>query len=439
MIYITQEGVDRLVNDLTELFRDLYDPELFNPVRYIQSSIKRMVDESSASDDVKERVNHKTPIQLASRLHPNLANVIMHGWDGFGLTEEVSEFTLEEIVTDTYRRKLIREYNVIQWPGDFPDDLINTLTAADLQASYQTEVDRRLTTPKMVFLAKLQSRIIVEKHLRAFAEKDDTPDVYKELVERYFKGDTVLKTVQIKRRTKEYDVSQCVYLRYPAGTQTSEGGLLVFLNEPAQSAVLILPRAGRREFIEGSKTLHRLIHARLPLYAQLTPGNDKLRYHEFFYGSQIQYICPLQFAVNDDVFGELHSRTIKRLKSDIDVLVSTDTERMNDLLLQTGITILGAIGLATTAPAGPSLALTRAIVGLLSGGGSVAFKVLRGANADLPQEAQAFYNEAMLDTLKLLVGPIVELATGSEHGSQVVSEVIDIVYDELAEATPEPE
>lgn len=59
-LQLTPEGVARLASDMTELFKDLYDPNLIDPVQYIRSSIKRMINESSACEEVKERVDSQT-------------------------------------------------------------------------------------------------------------------------------------------------------------------------------------------------------------------------------------------------------------------------------------------------------------------------------------------------------------------------------------------
>jgi hypothetical protein len=102
-------------------------------------------------------------------------------------------------------------------------------------------------------------------------------------------------------------------------------------------------------------------------------------------------------------------------------------------MFQVGITVFEALAIVVAAPAGPSLVLTRALVTALAGGGAVAFRVLRGVNEDLPNEARAFYEDALKEGLKQLIGPIVEFATGSEHASEVISQVTDIVVEELLE------
>lgn len=432
-LQLTPEGVARLASDMTELFKDLYDPNLIDPVQYIRSSIKRMIDESSACEEVKERVDSQTWITVGSIIEPGLEALWELSWDGLGYNEERRDYRLEEIVTDTYRRKLTREHNAIKWPSDFTDDLIDALESADLQASYQADVERCLNAPKTRFLSKFQARVEVESRLREFAEKTDVPYIYKQLIQDYFDEKVALETVQFRDQLNQYRVSRVVYLRYPANRKSPAGGLLVFLGEPAETAVLELPREGRRQFIETSPELHRLIFKRLPLKAQLTDGNDKLSYVLSFMGPRVQQIAPLQFMDSDDIFETLHDIQIDRLKADIDILVSTDGERLNELMLQVGITVLEGLMIVAAAPAGPSLVLTRAIVTALAGGGAVAFRLLRGVNEDLPNEARALYVDALKEALKQLIGPIAEFATGSEHASEVISQVIDIVSEELIE------
>ncbi|MFJ5299580.1 hypothetical protein ACIQAL_24050 [Pseudomonas sp. NPDC088368] len=432
-VQLTPEGIKRLSSDMTELFRDIYDPNLIDPVQYIRSSIKRMVNESSAYEEVKERVDGQTWITVSSIIEPGLQALWELGWDGLGHNEERRDYRLEEIVTDTYRRKLTRQHNAIKWPGDFTEDLIEAFESADLQASYQADVEKHLNNPKARFLSKFQARIEVETRLRKFAENPDTTDIYKQLVQDYFDEKVSLESVQFRDQLNQYSVPRVAYLRYPATQNSPAGGLLIFLGEPAETAVLELPKEGRRSFIETSKELHRLMFKRLPLKAQLTAGNDKFSYVYSFMGPLAKQIAPLQFFGSDDIFETLHDLQIALLKGDIDILVSTDGERLNDLMFQVGITVFEALAIVVAAPAGPSLVLTRALVTALAGGGAVAFRVLRGVNEDLPNEARAFYEDALKEGLKQLIGPIVEFATGSEHASEVISQVTDIVVEELLE------
>lgn len=430
-LQLTAEGIAHLASDMTELFRDIYNPDLIDPVRYIHSSIKRMLNESSASDEVKERVNGKTWIAVDSVLGLPFSESAAEYADN--LSEQRHHFRLEEIVTDTYRRKTTSAWNTVVWPKDFPADLVKTFKNANLQASYQADVETHLDNPKARFLSKLRMRIEVEARLRAYASDDATPTLYRQLIQGYFDGAVLLESVQFTDRFRQYAVPQVAYLRYPAATQISADGLLIFLGEPAENAILRLPYAGRRKFIETSPELHRLMFERLPLKAKLTAGNDKFFFINTYFGNQVRQKSPFQFFQHDDIFKSLHDINIARLKADIDLLVSTDGERLNDLMFKVGIVVSEAVALAAAAPAGPSLVLTRALVTVLAGGGAVAFKVLRGVNEDFPDEAKAFYQDALKDLLKVMVGRIAEFAIGAEHTSEVISQVSDIVYEELIE------
>ncbi|WP_296259449.1 MULTISPECIES: hypothetical protein [unclassified Pseudomonas] len=427
ILELNSEGVGRLVSDMSDLFAGMYDPDLLDPVRFIRTSIRTIIDASSASDEVKARVDSQTWIPVYSVL----GLPFTESWEEYGddLSEERRDFRLEEIVTDRYRRKA-SAWNNVAWPEDFPEDLIQALESADLQARYQEEIEQRLNTPEARFLWKLHSRLEVEKHLRDFADDPNTPEFYQNLVEDYFNDKVQLELVEFGSRLSRTLVPQTIYLRYP---KESQGGLLVFLGAPKDDAVVILRRAKRRAFIERSTSLHKLVLRRLPLYTQSMSGNTMLRYYRTYNGPTYSLTSPLQFRSTADVFGALHNQRVMRLNMDIDLLVSTDSERLTDDLLKVSAEVLEALALVTTLSAGPSLALTRAMVGFLATAGATSIKTLRGVTADYPDEALAFYNQALADTIKAMVGPIAELATGTDHSSKIIDKVVEKVFEKLSE------
>lgn len=425
---LSEEGIARLAHDMTELFSGIYDSKLLDPVRYIQTSIRQMIDESSASEEVKERVDSKSWIPVDSVVGLPFQDT----WASQGgiAGEERRHFRLEEIVTDRYRRKVASEWNNVIWPKDFPEDLVTKLESADLQTTYQEEVEQRLNDPKNRFLWKFLTRIEIHTHLQNFADRPGIPGIYQQLIQDYFDEKVDLELVEFGSRLSRFIIPQVAYLRYP---DESTGGLLIFVGASRNEAVVILPRLGRRGFIERSTWLHKLILRRLPLYIQSVPDNDKLRYYKTYMGPRFEWACPLQFRRADDIYDALHSKRIECLKLNMDVLVSSDAERLDDKLLEVGVAVLGALALVASLPAGPSLVLTRAMTGFLAGAGASAIKVLRGTNADYAEDAIVFYNEALADTVKALAGPIAELATGTEHSSDIIDAVVDQVLEALAQ------
>ncbi|TDV69841.1 hypothetical protein [Pseudomonas sp. LP_7_YM] len=408
---LTEHELDRVTNDMIALFDNVYDPNLLDPVLYINDSIRQMVDDSSASDELKNRIDALTSIDVSFRHRPAATSGLIDASTFLG-PRETQKLRLDEIVTDSYRRLLDDHHQVqIDWPAEFPQDLIAKLESANLQANYQADVERRLSTADARFMLKLQSMVEVQNRLEQYANRADAPQVYRHLAHAYGRGEARLERVQFRSRTWQVDVAQVLYLRLKA--DPSSDGLLIFLDATEDDAIVPLAQATKRWFIESSPRLRRLILQRLPLYNQILHGNRKLHYVNSYFGPQVTSVSPLQFRPDDDVFEALHSLRIKRMLSNIDTLVSTDSERLTDKFLEAGASILQGLSIVATLPVGGGGGLAaRLLVSFLLGQGSAALEAVRGAIADIPEQAEAHYKSALYTAIAEITGPLAQKLLG---------------------------
>ncbi|WP_296179492.1 hypothetical protein [Pseudomonas sp. UBA1879] len=430
---LTEQELARTVDDMIALFDSVYDPELLDPVQYINRSIRQIVDSSSASEKLKNSINEKTPINVSYMPKPPASGGLVGSDALFGAIDTIighrkdKTYTLDEIVTDAFRRELNGHAHVqVQWPSNYPQDLVQALDSADLQSRYQADIEQRLNTPNARYMLQLQARVEVQDRLDHYVKRPHTPESMKQLVDAYTRGDAKLQTIEFRTRLWKADVAQALYLSWPDAKSAT--GLLIFLDAEQDQAVFALPGTNRRAFIEHSPWLARLITQRLPLYAQIRKGNGPLAYWITQIGPYPTRFPPLNFLDTDDAFAALHGIRIKRMLADIDTLVSTDNERLTDQWLEAGMYMLQGLSLIATLPLGPGAVSVRLLVSFLLGYSAVALQALRGANADIPEEANAHYRAALFGAILELVGPIAGKLVGKAVSAASRSSIARSVY-----------
>ncbi len=435
-VELTPDELDSVTAEVIALLDSVYDPNLQDPLLYIQSCIQEMVNDSSASDELKHRIDSSTPIAVGFR-QPSTSSGLIDGSFLFAPLQK-RNFPLADIVTDSYRRELTDHLQVqVLWPVDFPQDLIDALQTANLQASYQADVQRRLNTPQAKSLMKLQAAIEVESRLEKYANRAETPEVYKQLARAYLRQELTLDLVEFRSRVTRRHVAQMLYLQ--PGNESQAGGLLIFLDATEDDAIMPLPLTARRWIIESSPRLRRLVLQRLPLYQQLKSDNQKLLYQLDFMGPLVTRVSPLQFHQVDDVFETLYTLKLERMLSDIDTLVSTDTERLSDQLLEIGVLIFQGLAIAVTLPSGGGSALAaRLLVSFLLGHGAAALEAVRGANADTPQETEAHYKAALLATITEVAGPLAQKLLGRALSTLTKSRIGHRLFKHVLNTRPYP-
>lgn len=440
---LSDAELTRTTNDMIALFDSVYDPNLLDPVQYINHSIRQIVDRSSASEQLKNSINEKTIINVSYQPKPPSGNGLVGSDALIGAIDTAighrkeKPFTLDEIVSDAFRRELNGHAHVqIQWPADYPQDLVKALDSADLQSRYQADIEQRLNTPNARYMLPLQARVEVQDRLDRFAKRPQTRESHKQMVYAYRRGEAKLQTIEFWTRTWATEVAQALYLSLP--DDKSAGGLLIFLDAKPHESVVELPATNRRTLIERSPLVTRLITQRLSLYAQIRKGNGPLSYWITQIGEQSIRFSPLKFVDTDDAFADLHAIRIKRMLADIDTLVSTDDERLTDQWLEAGMYMFQGLSLIATLPLGPGAVSVRLLVGFLLGYGAVALQAIRGANADIPEEAQAHYRGALFAAILEIVGPIVGKLAGKAVSAASKSNIGRAVYRYMRKTRPAP-
>ena len=427
------EELNQVTKNMIALFDSVYDPDLLDPLSYINGSIRTMIDTSSASEELKNRIDGKTEITVTYRHSPSATSGVIDAGAFLGPREE-TVFTLEEIVSDSYRRRIADFMQVqVEWPEDFPQSLIDTLESANLQHSYQVDVERRLNTPNARFILQLQAKTEVQDRLNHYAQTPDIPEAHSQLIEAYGRGEATLQAVEFRTRLSRTSVAQTLYLNHP--DDTSADGLLIFLDAVEEDAVFALPMENRRRVIESSVRLARLIIGRLPLYDQIIQGGKKLRYLTSLIGPYPSYFPPLHFYDVQDTFETLHTFRVKRMLSDIDTLVSTDDERLTDKLLEIGASIFQGLSIVATLPVGGGLGV-RLLVSFLLGQTAAALEAVRGASADIPEEASEHYKAALFTAIAELVGPLLGKMLGKAVSAANKSHITNKVFKYMKRTRP---
>lgn len=440
---LDDEELTRITNDMIALFDSVYDTTLLDPVQYINHCIRQIVDHSGASDTLKNSINEKTTLNVSYQPKPPDGNGLVGSDALIGAIDTAighrkeKPFTLDGIVTDAFRRELSGCAHVqIHWPENYPQDLVEALDTANLQSRYQADIEQRLNTPNARYMLQLQARVEVQDRLDHYVKRPHTPESMKQLVDAYTRGDAKLQTIEFRTRTWKADVAQALYLSWPDAKSAT--GLLIFLDAEQDQAVFALPGTNRRAFIEHSPWLARMITQRLPLYAQIRKGNGPLAYWITQIGPYPTRFPPLNFLDTDDAFAALHGIRIKRMLADIDTLVSTDNERLTDQWLEAGMYMLHGLSFIATLPLGPGAVGVRLLVSFLLGYSAVALQALRGANADIPEEANAHYRAALFGAILELVGPIAGKLVGKAVSAASRSSIARSVYRYMRKTRPFP-
>lgn len=427
-------GITRLTNDMIALHDAYYKPLLHDPLRYIQIRIQTMIQNSTASEALKRRVNDRTEIAVRVTKNRPSSNA---GLIGANLKPQIEQrrFPLNDIVTDVYRRELGNDVEIkVLWPSDFPEDLISRLESADLQARYRRGVKRHLRTPEATFVNETLLRTEVEDILEDYARNPDARSTDRAIAQAYFRRVASLHLVEFRNSASQVKVSRVLHLKLDRPGDFDS--LLIFTGEPPQTSVVPLPVSDRRNYIESSSLLRRLILQRLPLYEQLKSSNKKLAYYpRSTHGtllSTITYHSPLESHATNDPFGALYTLHVDRLLADIDLLVSTDHERLADQQLEIAIAIVQALSTFVTLPIGIGTTGARMIAGFLLGQSAAALIAVRGQIADTPEEADALFLNAMFYSLFKIISPVVVNVIGPALADAVTPAVTHSVSEHLA-------
>lgn len=410
-------NLDNLALEIAELIHGVASPNLLAPAAFIDEFIDKAVQRSTLSDEQKSRITSATMIEVEYR---EQYVQTPGGWLGASNPIpplKVARYALKQIVTDYFRHDFKTATGVrIRWPAEFPQELRRLFDTVDLQERYRTQVDAYFSRPKINELSILLMQLDVDTAIRRYAEGNPSHADFQTLASDYLNGKVEPQLVEFQGATK-VGLERAVFLPRPATEKTGvPDGLLVFLGEQDQQAVYEIPRDAtrRRALIEGNAALRGQILARIPLYHRLKTGNETVRYRQTFSKTlgRLIWTPPLVFQASEDIGQALFNLSYQRLLSDIDTLVSTDTERRNDLLLEYAGLAMSFLALGVTMPLGVGLLPARLAVGFLMSLGSAATDGVRASLADLPQDAANLYRAAIVGAALEIIGPFAQRMAG---------------------------
>jgi len=403
-------NIDTLALELAELIDTVSQPTLLSPAAFIDNFIRTEVMRSTMDETFKAQVTSNMKINVEYRdARPS----------GFlGATTpplKVATFELHQIVTDFFRHDLKQATTLrIRWPAGFPSELRHLFDTVDLQERYKDEVEAYFKPPHVKDLSLLLTRHELDNLIRRYMERNTAGTALHTLGSDYLNGWIEPQLVQFEGASR-VKLERAVFLPVPKyyDDQTS-AGLLVFLgNEAQQKSVYAIPRGFEqfRTLIEKSAVLRNKILARIPLYHRIRPGNEDVKYFRGF-ETKYYWVAPVTFHASHDIANELFDLSYQRLLSDIDTLVSTDSERLADAVLELSGSLLAALSLGITLPLSVSLVPVRLFIAFLLGIASAATDALRAQLEDLPEVADDLYRAAFIGVLAEVIGPLVFKMSG---------------------------
>jgi hypothetical protein len=311
-------------------------------------------------------------------------------------------------VCDTYRRKLSdADSSVVKWPSDFPADLISSLEDANLEREYSATVERTLGTPEIKYIRKSVTKRNIVNILESFIRRTREDDPYKAIARSYLEGTGHLKIVSSQDSAGHRKIANVVYLS--DASEQQNGGIQIFIDEPRLSSIVTLPPEGtsRRRFIEGNKNFSRMIFSRIPIYRDKIPKNSELAYYRHPVGG---LACPLRFDKAEDVLGQLHDIHIRLIQGDMDLLVSTDTERHEEYLMSVHAKICSVMA-AVSLLVAPFFPVGFAISAFMACAGAGLVHAIRSIEADDPEDAHRLMSLATEKIYEAIITPIVDAVT----------------------------
>ncbi|MFK7701164.1 hypothetical protein [Pseudomonas caspiana] len=402
--------IDQLASELADLVDAVSQPRLLSPFAFIDDFIRTAVKHSTMYEPHKALVtsNMKINVEYTDSRHSGLIGVSPP-------LPKIATFELHQIVTDFFRHDLKDATRLrIRWPPAFTPDLRDLFDTVNLQERYINEVEAHFNRPNVKELSLLLTRHELDSIIRRYLEHRASAEALIALANDYLSGWIEPRLVQFEG-TSRVKLERALFLPTPEyyEDQTVQG-LLVFLgNDPQQKSVYEIPRDFDqfRALIERNAALRNKVLARIPLYQRLKPGNDEVKYVRRF-ETKYYWVAPITFHASPDIANALFDLSYQRLLSDIDTLVSTDTERLADSALEFSGYLLAGLSLGITLPVSVSLVPIRLVAAFLLGIASAATDAVRAELEDLPEVAADLYRAAIISALAEVIGPLVLKVVG---------------------------
>lgn len=420
---LNQKGLRRLTSDLAALFEPLCKPDLLIPLRFISTSIQKMIDSSSASESIKKTLNDQTLLDVNFR--PDLPKGLVRQFHRVRETYRIAHsaghtgrFPLDQIFTSARRRELIAARTIqVAWPNTFAQDLINRLASANFPALYKAEIKRHLARPEARIVQTLQYRIELENRLRWYADRSWAPDEYKELAQSYFRQEAKVQLVESGSPAGRVEATNMLYLHDPANDAI--GGLLIFLNEPHWKSTVVLPKEFAKEFVESTPWLQQWIRESLPLHHQFS--------HASATSSSIKLLATLKFRDASDALEELASIKSRRMLSDLDVLISFPTTLSEERRTEIMAAILADLFLIPNLPVSPDALVSGMLLEFLAQSSVRKLRTLRATSPHDFEQAEAHIYQEVAFMLSKMIPPILvdrfDLRLPPESESQIAEAV----------------
>lgn len=390
------------------------DPAAFDPAYFIRRRIEEAVIHRVADEKNRERIKADSEIWIKyiEAKQPNRSDSLKAVKDPADW--KLKKFSLGEICTDYHYRALKDVgFSVIQWPVFYPAELVKDFTAANYQEDFRKYVCEQLQHPAAHAFGSLLKKAELNKLAVEYIRSDSRSLEDKKIVFEYLKGLIPARLLNL-HSDPDLVVDNAVFL----GRSNLDNGVLFFLGEHSAAFEFPAGHDARGRFVENNPDLQKHLLNSVPLSAQ-----QKKHVRDFIYrGQEFPLFATrpnyreIVFRTSTDTGTDLFDRQIARALSDIDTLVSTQSERATDIALEAAGYLLQCISFAVSIPSGGTsfwaTAPIRLMVPFLVGLGASATDLVRAELTDDPSEAERLRIDAAIGVLSELAGPIAEKLLG---------------------------
>lgn len=424
--------LDLLTDKVVKVLKDA--AAITDPQTFIRDSVNAIISESSLPSSLKQTLDPASTVDVRFKKKPLQGKQSTKS----SQPERIQKFSLYELCVDYHLRvKKADEEFTILWPENFPEDLINTIANADLQAAYKELITSTLERPDVKQLWKLSKEYELKAALESYKSSANATVEGIKIVDSFFEGYTRSHLVYLHnpRENSPAKVSNTLYL----SGNLDETGLFVFLG--GNNAVVELPAgsAQKRQLIETDTVLQTRLLDRIPLNQKLSREDTDFKYREPVSSIFDAYplYAPVLFDTTSDAMNELYKRQLTQVQSDIDTLVSTDEERFTDGMLDALGKLLAALSIVTIVPGATVLATNgaRMAASFLFGVSASATDLLRGETADDPGVAEQFRSSAYRGFIMEFAGPLAGRLIGKALSGGVASRIGRLVFNRIKSMT----
>lgn len=448
---------DRMISQAADDFvKALEDLQLISdPSIFIRAVISEAIASSNLSGSTNSSLDFKTKFTVEFRLRRTDRE------DHKPLYQyRYKEFDLAQLFAGQHKKeKSGREEIFISWPDGYTAEFKTKVEQNDFEAAYKLKVEEVLSQPGTFELWTLDKQNELRRILKVYLQQPGNSAANQKIANDFFEGKLKARTISIRdgALSTPDEVSNALYLPGPKGSP----GLFVFLGVNSTVIEYPLELLRKTKSIENFPELRDQLSKRISLKEFLARDagdfkynlggvystNTKIEYPSVFdffrfdtkisdyFDFKLPY-DPILFGWEDSsaepIFTELFKRQIEQVYIGIDILSSTESERITDAILEFVSAALAMLATCTAFLPGPGA--VAAGLSMLFGFGSAGTDFVRGELEDDQELAAQHKANALRGAVFELVGPFVSKRTGKILSGREKSRIHSEIFNRLRSA-----